>query len=88
MSLFNQAFQIRLQILKDNILNQFGSTVILSVEDMLNKNERYLHLYYIIHASYHLKDLKLSAELIADFLNSFQSTFLVRVPVFRLQHHT
>jgi hypothetical protein len=71
MGILNQAFQIRLQIFKDNILNQFCSTVILGVEDMLNLNERYLHLYDIIHASDHLKNLELSAELIADFLNSF-----------------
>ncbi len=73
----NEVFEIGFKKFKDNILNEFGIGIILGVEDMLNKRVDYVHLDNVIHAFDDLKYLKLSTELIANFLNSFEGTLFV-----------
>jgi hypothetical protein len=81
-------FEIGFKKFKDNILNEFGIGIILGVEDMLNKRVDYIHLDNIIHAFDDLKYLKLSTELIANFLNSFEGTLFVGISVLALEHDT
>ncbi len=73
----NEVFEIGFEKFEDNILNEFGIGIILGVEDMLNKRVDYVHLDNVIHALDDLKDLKLSTELVANFLNSFEGTLFV-----------
>lgn len=84
----NEVFEIGFEKFEDNILNEFGIGIILGVEDMLNKRVDYVHLDNVIHALDDLKDLKLSTELVANFLNSFEGTLFVWISVLALEHDT
>ncbi len=81
-------FKIGLEKFKDNILNKFGTGIVFSVEKMLKLGQDYFHLDNIFHALDHFEDLELSAELIADFLNSFEGTFFVCIFVFCFENDT
>jgi hypothetical protein len=55
---------------------------------MLSKSREYLHLDNVLHALDHFEYLELSAELIANFLNSLEGTLAVGIFVFGFKDNT
>jgi hypothetical protein len=81
---FDEALQVIVHILEDDILNQF-SLVGLGVEEILRRGVFYLDVNDILAIFDQKEYLVLSAELIAYFFDPLQCHLALRATVFRLE---